>query len=206
MFEGGGPTTGTGGRPARQPAASAAYKARRRARFSTCRSITEPCSSARASSGRDKPLSLCDDVELENRVDFRKSGLIVCRRSGTAIARLRLVQRCFSVEDVVRRRLSGFMLAALLVCGLSFAAPLEARQGHVHASGGVAVSGGYHGHGHGHVGVGFYGGYYGFYPWFSWGPYSPYWSPWFYPPYPWYGYGYPYYPQISVALDVGTAD
>ena len=72
----------------------------------------------------------------------------------------------------------------------------------MHASGGVAVSGGYHGHGHVHVGVGFYGGYYGFYPWFSWGPYSPYWSPWFYPPYPWYGYGYPYYPQSSVRIEV----
>jgi hypothetical protein len=89
------------------------------------------------------------------------------------------------------------MLAALLVCGLSLAAPLEARQGHVHASGG----GGYHGHVHVGVGVGFYGGYYGFYPWFSWGPYSPYWYPWFYPPYP-YGYGYPYYPQSSVRIEV----
>jgi len=87
------------------------------------------------------------------------------------------------------------MLAALFACGLSLAAPLEAGQGHVHASGG-----GYHGHAHVGVGVGFYGGYYGFYPWFSWGPYSPYWSPWFYPPYPWYGY--PYYPQSSVRIEV----
>ena len=108
----------------------------------------------------------------------------------------------------MRRRLSGLVFAALLTLALGLAAPVQARQGHVHGSGGVAVGGGHHGGGHVHVGVGvgFYGGYYGFYPWFYWGPYSPYWYPWFYPPYPYYGYGYgygyPYYPQSSVRIEV----
>jgi hypothetical protein len=85
--------------------------------------------------------------------------------------------------------------------GLWPKAVVEARQGHGHVSGGVAVGGGYHGHVHVGVGFGYYGGYY---PWFYWGAFSPYWYPWFYPPYPWsgYGYGYPYYPQSSVRVEV----
>jgi hypothetical protein len=137
----------------------------------------------------------------DDRADCREIGLIVCRRPGTGIARFWRVQRCFSVEDVVRRRLSELILAALLVFGLWPASLVQARQGHVHVSGGVAVGGGY-GHVHVGVGVGYYGGYYGFYPWFYWGPYSPYWYPWGYPGYPWYGYGYPYYPQSSVRIEV----
>src|SRR5262249_10146605 len=143
MFDGGSPTMGTGGTPVRQPARSAAHAAVSRTRFSTAKSITETCTSACARPPRmTRRCRSAMTSRARNRLNCVEIGLIVCRPPGTAIARSRDVQRCFQVEGLVPRRLSGVLLAALLTFSLGAAVPAEARQGHVHVSGGVAVGGG----------------------------------------------------------------